>query len=327
MEVGDLLLDLCLGAEHVAVVLGEPAHAQDPVQRAGGLVAVAAAELAVADRQVAVAVQALVEDLHMAGAVHGLHRVGPLLGFGEEHVLLVVVPMAGLLPQAHVQDLRAAHLAIAAVAVDPAHVLLHRLPDRPALRMPEHQARGLFLQVEQLLLLADPAVVALLRLLDPLHVGLELLFIGPGGAVDALQLLVLGVAAPVGAGDAQQLERLQEAGVGHVRAAAHVHVFLVVVQAHVGDFGLHVLHQPQLVVLAARLERLDDLVARGHALDHVVLGVDQLGHALLDRLHVLGRERALVPDVVVEAVLDHRPDHHLGVRVQLLHRVPDQVRA
>src|SRR5690606_33932917 len=31
-------------------------------------------------------------------------------------------------------------------------------------------------------------------------------------------------------------------------------------------------------------------------------------------------------DVVVEAFLDHRPDHHLRVRVQLLDRVADQVR-
>src|SRR3546814_6356230 len=30
VEVGDLGLDLVLGAEHVAVVLGEAAHAQDP---------------------------------------------------------------------------------------------------------------------------------------------------------------------------------------------------------------------------------------------------------------------------------------------------------
>src|SRR5690606_38397103 len=112
-----------------------------------------------------------------------------------------------------------------------------------------------------------------------------------------------------------------------VRAAAHVHVFLVVVQAHRGDLRAHVLDQAQLVVLAAGLEHLDDLVARGHLLDHLVVLGDQLAHALLDRGHVLGRERALVPDVVVEAVLDHRADHHLGVRVELLDRVADQVRA
>src|SRR3546814_2067002 len=108
-------------------------HAQDPVQRAGRFVAVARPELAVADRQVAVAVQALVKHLDVAGAVHGLHRVGPLLGLGEEHVVLVVVPVAGFLPKLDVEDLRAAHLAVAGVAVHAAHVLLDHLPDAPAL--------------------------------------------------------------------------------------------------------------------------------------------------------------------------------------------------
>ena len=47
---------------------------------------------------------------------------------------------------------------------------------------------------------------------------------------------------------------------------------------------------------------------------------------LLDRREVLGRERALVREVVVEAVLDHRADRHLRVGKQLLHRIGEQVR-
>src|SRR2546427_1437739 len=65
-------LDLVFRAEHVAVVLGEATHAQDAVQRAGRLVAVAGTKLTIADRQVAVAVQALVEHLDVARAVHRL---------------------------------------------------------------------------------------------------------------------------------------------------------------------------------------------------------------------------------------------------------------
>ena len=47
--------DLLLGAEDVAVVLGERPHPHDAVQRPGGLVAVARAEFAEAQRQVAIA--------------------------------------------------------------------------------------------------------------------------------------------------------------------------------------------------------------------------------------------------------------------------------
>src|SRR3546814_1730757 len=83
VEVGDLGLDLVLGAEHVAVVLGEAAHAQDPMQRTGRFVALARPELAVAARLVAVSVQAVVEPLDVAGAGCRVDRVGPRRGHGR----------------------------------------------------------------------------------------------------------------------------------------------------------------------------------------------------------------------------------------------------
>ncbi len=77
---GDALgQDLILGAEDVAVVLHEAAHAHEPVQRARGLVAVAGAELAVAQRQLAVAPHALVVDEDVPRAVHRLDRVVAVL--------------------------------------------------------------------------------------------------------------------------------------------------------------------------------------------------------------------------------------------------------
>jgi hypothetical protein len=56
----------------VGVVLDEVAHPHQAVQGAGGLVAVAGAELGQAQGQVAVALQALVEDLDVAGQFMGL---------------------------------------------------------------------------------------------------------------------------------------------------------------------------------------------------------------------------------------------------------------
>jgi hypothetical protein len=80
----------------VRVVLREVAHAQQAVQRAGRLVAVHLAELGHADRQVAVALQAVREDRDTAGAVHRLQREGAaVLGLGGEHVVAVVGPVAG----------------------------------------------------------------------------------------------------------------------------------------------------------------------------------------------------------------------------------------
>ncbi|MNP38756.1 hypothetical protein D3C76_1322920 [compost metagenome] len=111
-----------------------------------------------------------------------------------------------------------------------------------------------------------------------------------------------------------------------MRAAAHVDVFFVVVQAH-GLFVRHVFDQAQLVVFATGLEHVDDFGARGHLLDDVVVLVDQLVHALFDGCHVVRREGTLVGDVVIEAFVDHRANDHACRRVQLLDRVANQVRA
>ena len=79
-------IDLVLGAEDVRVVLGEGTHAHQPVQRARRLVAMARAELGHAQRQVAVRLDALPEDLDVTRAVHRLDREDPVLGFRDEHV-------------------------------------------------------------------------------------------------------------------------------------------------------------------------------------------------------------------------------------------------
>ena len=94
---------------------------------------------------------------------------------------------------------------------------------RPALAVPEDDARALFLEMEQVHLAAEPAVVALLGFRQHVQVGVELRLVGPGGAVDAGQHRVVAVAAPIGAGDLHQLEGVADlAGRGHVRAAAKV---------------------------------------------------------------------------------------------------------
>ena len=58
-------------------------------------------------------------------------------------------------------------------------------------------------EMEQVELDAEPAVVALPRLLEPLEVRVEIGLRVEGGAVDPGQLRVVLVAAPVGAGEAR----------------------------------------------------------------------------------------------------------------------------
>src|SRR6266852_2860910 len=323
---GDLRLDLLLGAKYVAVVLGESADAHDAVQSARGFVARAHAELAVAQRQLAVTAQALVVNQHVAGAVHRLDRVVALLRLGGEHVLPVVLPVARFLPQAAVEDLRAAHFEITVVPGDAAHVLLDLLPDRPALRMPEHHARSFFLKMEKIQLRAQPPVVALLRLLDHAQVRFLLLLLGPGGPIDPLQHLVLGISAPVGTGDLHQLEYLELARGGNVRAAAQIDEIPFPVQRDLfvrGNRG----DDLGLVALADGLEVLNRLVARPDLARHREILLRQFRHALFDGVEIVRRERPLERKIVVEAVFNYRHADHLRLGEQLLHGVGEQVRS
>ena len=79
MIASDFGRDLCFGDEDVRVVLGEGAHAHQPVQRARRLEAVHLAELGDLERQIAVGLQAVLEDLHVARAVHRLDGVDALV--------------------------------------------------------------------------------------------------------------------------------------------------------------------------------------------------------------------------------------------------------
>src|SRR5438105_4754404 len=159
--------DLILGDEYVAIVLGEGPNAHQAMESPRGLVAVHLAELCEAHRELPVAAQPVLEDLHVARAVHGLDGVEPLVrGLGEIHVLAELLHVARLPPELRVHELRGAHLLVPGGGLPLAHVPNERLDLGPAPRMPDHRARRLLLQVKQVEVLADAAVIALLRFLE-----------------------------------------------------------------------------------------------------------------------------------------------------------------
>src|SRR5690554_1588258 len=131
----------------------------------------ALAEFSVANGKFTIGMQARVEDLYVTGAVHGLEPIHPALGFSREDVFGVVVPVAGLLPERQVQNLRRLDFLVAVVAVNAAHVLFDLLPDGPSLWMPENQTGGFFLHVKQIQLTAQAAMIALFGLFYHAQVG------------------------------------------------------------------------------------------------------------------------------------------------------------
>ena len=106
-ELDDILnfvLHLIPCHEDMRVVLREAAHAEQAVQRAGELMAVDQTELTDSERQVAVGVRLARVDHHAARAVHGLDGVVLAVDDGGVHVLLIVLPVAGALPQRTVEE-------------------------------------------------------------------------------------------------------------------------------------------------------------------------------------------------------------------------------
>ena len=312
----------------MAIILREPAHTHDAMQRARWFIAVARAKLGHAQRQVPIAFQTLIIDLHMARAVHGLERVDGffarviLVNFDDEHILLVFFPVTRRFPQFAVHNLRRIYLDIAARILLATHVILQLGVNPPAVGMPEHLTGGLFLHMEQVHFTTQFAVIALGGLFQHMQVLFQVIAVLEGHAIDALQHRVLAVAAPIGTRHIHQLERVTGhlAGMLEMRTTAQILPIPVPIHADglaiIGDR----MHQLDLVGFARFLIMGDGVGARPDLSAHNIAGIDDLFHLFLDRTQIFGCERLGAVKVIIPTVFDHRPDGHFRVRPQFLHR-------
>src|SRR5689334_13598526 len=100
-------------------------------------------------------------------------------------------------------------------------------------------------------------MVALLGLFQAVEIFVQLASVAPGGAVDALELGILGVAAPIGAGDLGQLECVAHVrGGAKMRAAAEVMPVAMPIDRDI-LIGGNALDQFRLIGLADPLEVID----------------------------------------------------------------------
>lgn len=323
----DLVGQLIGTHKQVSVVLVKAAHAEQAVQGAAQLVTVHQANLAGADGQLAVGVRLGGVHQHATRAIHGLNAVLFVVDDGGVHVVLVVVPVARGLPQLLVHDERRGDLHVAGLVVDLAPVVQQRVLKDHAVGQEEREAGGLVAHHKEVHLAADLAVVALLGLLQHVHVLVELFLGGKGDAVDAGEHLVVLVALPVGARDAGELKGLEGLGVADVGADAHVDVVALLVE---GDAGVvvQVADVLDLVLLAALLHKGDGLgtglLVHGELEvllnDLLHLGLDR-GEIVLADLDTLGQV-----DVVVEAVVGRGAVGKVGLGVQALDGLRHDVR-
>ena len=220
----NLVLHLVPCHEDMRVVLSEASYAEQAVQRAGQLVAVNYAQLAHTQGQITVGVRLGLINEHTAGAVHGLYRKVLVVDDGGVHIVLVVEPVAGGLPELTVQDHGGGYLNIAVALMHLAPVVDEGVFQHHALGQEEREAGTLLGEHKQSELLAQLAVIALFCLLDAGKIRVQLVFFLEAGAVNALEHFAVGVAAPVCAGAGGELYRvaLDPAGGVKVRSCAQV---------------------------------------------------------------------------------------------------------
>src|SRR5665213_3187400 len=205
----------------MGVVLGHAAYAREPVHDAGLLVAIDRTELEVAQRQIAITALTRLEDQRVEGTVHRLQVVlraavefhGRIHRFGEP------VEVTRDLEELGLGDVGRVDEVITRDLVTLARVLLHHSAHRAALGMKDGQSRSdLAGKGKQVQLLAEFAMIAQLRLGQLFEMRSQRRVALPGRAVDALQLRLLLIPAPVRPGDARQHEMSEARRRGDVRS-------------------------------------------------------------------------------------------------------------
>ena len=143
-------------------------------------------------------------------------------------------------------------------------------------------------------------------------------------AVDTGQHLVLFVAAPIGSGHGSELYRLYQPRIGKVRAAAEVGETAVRIERD--GTVLQVADEFRLVLVSLLGEYPHGLRLAHLPAHERLLGTGKLLHLLFDFRQVGLRNGYGRIHVVVETVLDARPNAELDARIEAFERFGQQVR-
>ena len=306
--------------KEMGIILGEVADAEQAVQGTGKLMAVYQAKLTETQGQVAVAVGMGLVDQHTPRAVHGLHCVIFIIYFREVHIFLVMIPVARSLPQLTVHNHRRFDFLVAVAAMHLTPVIDEFIANNHAVGVEEGEARPLLMQGEKIQFLAQLAVVALLSLLQHMQVGVQFLLLLESRAIDALQHLVIGIATPVRAGHALQLDGLDLARGNNMGPGAQIRKLALAIHGNGGIFR-QVIDKLHLVALALFLEEFQGFGAAHFLAGKCQVLLDYLLHFLLDIPQISIRQLTLHIEIIVKPVFNGRADCqlHLAVLVQALH--------
>src|SRR6267142_248396 len=156
---------------------------------------------------------------------------------------------------------------------------------------------------------------------EPKEVLVEILLVGPGSAVDALQLGVAGIAAPIGARYTHQLECLAEiAGRREMRSDAQINKPALPIEADLLT-GRDFADIFRLVAFPDAAKKRDRGVAVPDLARNRLVTPHDLAHTGFDPFEVFRRERLGSGEIVIEPRLSRRAKGDLGIGIELLDRL------
>ena len=317
----DLVLDLLRSHEDMGVVLGEAAHPHQPMQLSGFLMAMHQPEFAHAQGQIPIGTGLGCINQNAARAIHGLDRIIFPVDHRGIHIVFIVIPVSGSLPQAPVEDDRSGDLHIARFCMDLSPVIQQGIFQNHPLGQKERESRAGLVHHEQAQFPAQLSVVTLFGLFHHGDVSFQLFLFGERGRIQSGEHLVVLVASPVRAGQAHDLKRFSHAfGAHQMRARAQIHELALAVKA---DFGVlrEILDQLHLVGLILFLHIGNSLVpGLGETLDFQIFLYDFL-HLRFDLLKIVAGERGFEIHIIVETVRDGRADGQFRIGIEPLYRL------
>ena len=209
----------------MSIILSEVTNSEEAMQRTRKLVTMYQTKLTCTERQLTVAVLLRLIHQHAAWAVHRLNSIIFTINLGKVHILFIMSPVTRLLPESTVQNHWSLNLLITITAMHFAPVVNQLIADNHAIWMEEWEAWALFMNAEEIKLLANLAMVALSSLLQHVEISLQLILLLKGSTIDTLQHLILLTATPVSTCYTLQLNSFYLASRYNVRTSTQVSKF------------------------------------------------------------------------------------------------------
>ena len=186
------------------------------------LVSVYKAEFTDAHREITIGTLLALEVKNSSRAVHRLNCIVFIINFGEVHIFLIMIPMAGLDPQLLGEDDWCHDFNIAEFLEQLSFIFHQLIAENHSLWMEERETRSFFMEGKEVKLFSEFSMITFFCFCTYKEEMFKIFFVEECSRINTLEHLVVFIAAPVSTCNGHQLKYLDFAGCFHMRACAKV---------------------------------------------------------------------------------------------------------